>query len=547
MTVRIDNLTRYWANSSQTQYGLALNVIDTGHEANSRLLILKFNGNTVFDVDSNGKINGITTSSGGASTVAMDRLTIATTNVFPTLTNNYSNTGIFILTVNGVSFTPSDPGPIFTVAGNTITWISNTWSVNPGDSVVAIYDYGNTGSGGVIYTAAFNMANAAYIHANDAYNFANTISAGGAGPAFNQANLAYTQANAAYNAANAAAGGGVTSAFNQANAAYDLANQAYNYANTINTIPAYTQANAAYILANAAYNYSNTINIVPSYNQANSSYNLANAAYNSSNTKLANTNGITFAGNTNVPGYAMVFAGIVSSGQFTSSSIYSDGTIVDYVSPYGRISVGSADGIRFYSNGAGNTYFGGFESNGSFILNTSSLIIGTINTIAYIDSANSFAYNMGVGANTLANSAYNLANAAYIRANVANTFANTAYLQANAAYNYSNTAYLQANAAYNYSNTAFVQGNTARNLANTALQNTTTTLAGTLTVTSNVVCKNVKTTGVTVASLPTAATAGAGSRAFVTDANQNTFYANVFSGGANQVPVFSDGTFWRIG
>lgn len=58
---------------------------------------------------------------------------------------------------------------------------------------------------------------------------------------------------------------------------------------------------------------------------------------------------------------------------------------------------------------------------------------------------------------------------------------------------------------------------------------------------------NVRTHGVTVAGLPTAATAGAGARAFVTDANATTFASIVADGGANRVPVYSDGTNWRIG
>lgn len=51
----------------------------------------------------------------------------------------------------------------------------------------------------------------------------------------------------------------------------------------------------------------------------------------------------------------------------------------------------------------------------------------------------------------------------------------------------------------------------------------------------------------TVATLPTAASAGAGARAFVTDANATTFASIVAAGGANGVPVYSDGTNWRIG
>lgn len=51
----------------------------------------------------------------------------------------------------------------------------------------------------------------------------------------------------------------------------------------------------------------------------------------------------------------------------------------------------------------------------------------------------------------------------------------------------------------------------------------------------------------TVASLPSAATAGAGGRSFVTDATATTYLSTVAGGGANKVPVVSDGTSWLIG
>ena len=51
----------------------------------------------------------------------------------------------------------------------------------------------------------------------------------------------------------------------------------------------------------------------------------------------------------------------------------------------------------------------------------------------------------------------------------------------------------------------------------------------------------------TVASLPSASAQGAGTRLFVTDANATTFASVVAGGGTNGVPVYSDGTNWRIG
>jgi hypothetical protein len=51
----------------------------------------------------------------------------------------------------------------------------------------------------------------------------------------------------------------------------------------------------------------------------------------------------------------------------------------------------------------------------------------------------------------------------------------------------------------------------------------------------------------TVATLPSAVTSGVGIRAFVSDALLPTFGSTVAGGGAVNVPVYSDGTNWRVG
>lgn len=57
----------------------------------------------------------------------------------------------------------------------------------------------------------------------------------------------------------------------------------------------------------------------------------------------------------------------------------------------------------------------------------------------------------------------------------------------------------------------------------------------------------IRTLPLTVSTLPSASATGAGSRAFVSDANATTFNSVVAAGGSNSVPVFSDGANWRIG
>ena len=54
-------------------------------------------------------------------------------------------------------------------------------------------------------------------------------------------------------------------------------------------------------------------------------------------------------------------------------------------------------------------------------------------------------------------------------------------------------------------------------------------------------------TNYTVATLPSAVTSGKGSRSFVTDALAPTFGSTVAAGGTVAVPVYSDGTNWKVG
>lgn len=79
----------------------------------------------------------------------------------------------------------------------------------------------------------------------------------------------------------------------------------------------------------------------------------------------------------------------------------------------------------------------------------------------------------------------------------------------------------------------------------TTSPSTTLDVAGNALVTGDVdVTGTIGQTTTTVASLPTGA---AGDRSFVTDANSTTFASVVAGGGSNGVPVYHDGTNWRIG
>jgi hypothetical protein len=77
----------------------------------------------------------------------------------------------------------------------------------------------------------------------------------------------------------------------------------------------------------------------------------------------------------------------------------------------------------------------------------------------------------------------------------------------------------------------------------------TTTAAVSIPVTSGVVAFGgaIRALTTTVGALPAAATAGAGARAFVTDALAPVFGSAVAGSGAVGVPVYSDGSAWNVG
>ena len=97
--------------------------------------------------------------------------------------------------------------------------------------------------------------------------------------------------------------------------------------------------------------------------------------------------------------------------------------------------------------------------------------------------------------------------------------------------------------------TTFKQADIRFNNGVTLVANT----AGNISINANVTVGNLNVTGTiktgvfVTGNIPAAATAGAGARAFVTDATVATFGSAYVGGAANAVPVYSDGTGWFIG
>ena len=97
--------------------------------------------------------------------------------------------------------------------------------------------------------------------------------------------------------------------------------------------------------------------------------------------------------------------------------------------------------------------------------------------------------------------------------------------------------------------TPFKQADIRFNNGVTLVANT----AGNISINANLTVENLNVTGTVktgvfvTGNIPAAATAGAGARAFVTDATVVTFGSAYVGGAANAVPVYSDGTGWFIG
>ena len=124
----------------------------------------------------------------------------------------------------------------------------------------------------------------------------------------------------------------------------------------------------------------------------------------------------------------------------------------------------------------------------------------------------------------------------------------------------SNADIILTGAGSNISGANLISGNYITGTLTTAAQPniTSTGTLTSLTVTGNIGAGNaslgnlttanyVKLNPVAFSSLPTAANAGSGVKAIITDGNTTTFYANVGGGGTNTVPIFSTGSVWKVG
>jgi hypothetical protein len=395
----------------------------------------------------------------------------------PAITGTISGDGTFSGYLKSMNSQGDEGGEILlakpatnsTIAGTGVTidvWQNRLRFFEQGGSARGVYidiTAANTGvgtnlllssGGGTDITQATYSAQAAYNHANNAYNSSNTsvtllqgvneyqntfITAVSsyAVSGYGQANAANNLAQAAYNAANSSSGS--SAAFEQANAANVLASAAYAAANSgTGATFAYAQANAANNLAQAAFNAANTgggsggssaILSVDNFtgNGTNTNFTLSATPPNENYT-FVNIDGILqLKSSYSLSGNIITFSEAPSNGAsidvtsytlavsgFTTRNFVGDSTTVDYTVSSGL----TANSIFVTENGVLQTPATDYTVNGTTLTFTSAPATGV----------NIQVREIAIQTDTASRE---MANAAHIQANAANSLAQSAYTKAN--------------------------------------------------------------------------------------------------------------------
>jgi len=308
-----------------------------------------------------------------------------------------------------------------------------------------------------------NYANAAYIHSNAAFGFANTanqraiISGEYANASYLHANAAYINSNSAFNVANLASSNTVSiasyanSAYIQSNGAFAFANAAFNQSNAtaalassaiLNSVladqkvgitsayanSAYLHANASYSAQNASGSYANSAyaqanSLVSGATTANAAFDTANAAFNFANTRFASAGGI-------ISGDVQVAGNLVIVGQTTYANTQT---------------VLIADNIITLNAAIGEAVTPSFDS-GIEIKRGNQVTV----SLVWDESRDKWHFtNNGTNYSDIGSAAAEIyANAAFLQANTANTFAAEADEKARNTSVYTNAAFALANTKF---------------------------------------------------------------------------------------------------
>jgi hypothetical protein len=361
-----------------------------------------------------------------------------TTGVKPTslangeLAINYADNKLYYKDGNGniSHFYGANNGPGFATANanNTLvlaTLSNDTLSITPGNNVtITACTTTKTITVNAVLDPAFDAANNAGSFANSAYVLANNT----VGVDVTQnTNISSAQsfANSAFVTANSASSNtvtiqgvdttqntNITSAQSFANSAFTTANSGASFANA-----AFTTANSGASFANAAFTTansasSNTVTTqgvdVTQNTNITIAQSFANGAFSAANSKLSasgfTNNGLLYANGT---GYAVNGSNLTYDGSFLLSSaiiasntalggqlaLRTNGTDLGYISGVSQL-LGSGNGndlalwatagnaIRLYTNG--NNLRASFDTNGNFLVGTTSIPGSLGNSLTYI-------------------------------------------------------------------------------------------------------------------------------------------------------------------
>ena len=384
---------------------------------------------------------------------------------------------------------------------------------------------------------------------------------------------------------NAGASSGFT--FNAATNAISVAgNATMNNVLTGGVVSAAGNITGNYILGNGAlltgitttYGNANVANYLPTFSGNLSAGNVLTTGIVSAAGNIFGAGLITSGGSGSISGTGNIFAGNVStSGNVTANLFIGNfqGNITGNLTVPGSNTqviynangnAGASSGFTFNAatnaiSVVGNATIGNVLTAG-IMSSTGNAIHGNILTPGLVSATGNITgnYILGNGAlltgvsagsgNTISNGTSNVLVTSNSNVTIAVTGNNVATFASTGIYNpglisatgnvFANAFISTGNGAGSISGTGNITGG---NLFSTGLISTAGNILG-----GNLILGGISRDRLyTVATLPPAATANIGARAFVTDSNTTTFYANIGAGGTNAIPVFSDGVSWRAG
>lgn len=273
-----------------------------------------------------------------------------------------------------------------------------------------------------------------------------------------------------------------------------------------------------------------------------------NVAFSGANVSLGSNANVKISGGTNGQVLTTNGSGVLSwstAGGFDGSQVINiSNTTSSTDTTTGALKVSGGVGI------GGNINAGGKISAASLLLSgdcqiNSNLMVGSnvmINSGGYISSKD-------ITVTGRIDTSGNVQSSSYIAGSYIKSD-NSIYAYGTTAATSTTSGALQVSGGAGIAGNIYAGGNVVASGSVTANNFVTSGASGNITG-ANVISTNIlKTVTTTVSSLPTASSAGAGARAFVTDANlaaSGNFGATISGSGSNNVPVYSDGTSWRIG